>query len=261
MGRLSFKTFFMYYNLNKMAAIFESLCRKESKWTVFNSILDFTLIAYRYHPTGEALQAAHQQLTTWPEKEAITSFLTEMTDLQPEGFGDPLGEFYMMHISYGHLGQYFTPEPITDMLAHMNIGDNPQPGQTVLDPACGSGRTLLAAAKINRHLRFYGADLDATCCKMALINMLLNSLTGEIAHMNSLTNEFYRGYHCQTKLINGYHHPYFVEFTDPNESRIWLRPPVQSEGPSDNVPASTEKPFDPKPAPLANQPLTQGSLF
>jgi len=244
----------MIYKLNKMAAAFDQLSRKNSVHTVFNSLLDFTLIPYRYYPTGVELKAAHAKLLSWPDKELTTNFLTEMADQQPEGFKDPLGEFYMMHVSHGHLGQYFTPEPIADFMAQVSLGENPQPGQTILDPACGSGRALLAAARINRHLHFYGADLDITCCKMALVNMLFNSLTGEIAHMNSLSNEFYRGYRFQTKLINGYHYPYFIEFTDPHESYIWLRP-------QQIAPAPAAKPFHPVTPEITKQPLKQGSLF
>lgn len=254
------KSLVMFYNLQKMASAFDRLTQTDSKWTVFNSILDFALIPHQYYPGGEELAAAHQRLVTWPDKEIIVEFLTAMADLQPEGFGDPLGEFYMMHLSNGRLGQYFTPENICEMMAQMNISAESKPGQTVLDPACGSGRTLLAAAKINRYLHFYGADLDALCCKMALYNMLLNSLTGEIAHMNSLSNEFFRGYRFGTKLIDGYHYPYFVEFTDPEESRIWLRPPVKS---ADLLPPAIPH-EDVQPAatsPAVSQSLVQGSLF
>jgi type I restriction-modification system DNA methylase subunit len=107
----------------------------------------------------------------------------------------------MLAISNGHNGQYFTPTPICDMISAMTIGDNSQPGQTVCDCACGSGRMLLAAAKINRHMRFYGADLDIACCKMALVNMMLHSLTGEIAHMNTLSNDFYTGFKASIVLV------------------------------------------------------------
>lgn len=251
----------MFYELKKMVSIFETLSRNKSKWNTFTSILDFSLIPYRFYPTGEELKAAHQQMLSWPNKESIISFLTAMADLQPEGFCDPLGEFYMQHISSGHLGQYFTPEPVTDFMAQITVGDNCQPGQTVLDPACGSGRTLLSAAKINRHMRFYGADLDAICCKMALLNMLMNSLTGEIAHMNSLSNEFFKGYRFQTKLIDDYHYPYFVEFSDPLQSYIWLDPQANSKGPSTDSPEPAKTPFTPISTPLAQQLLKQGSLF
>jgi type I restriction enzyme M protein len=50
---------------------------------------------------------------------------------------------------------------------------------------------------------------------MALLNMLLNSLTGEIAHMNSLSNDFYTGYKVATVLAD-------TEFTEPSQSPIWL---------------------------------------
>ncbi|MBB6130742.1 MFS transporter [Mucilaginibacter lappiensis] len=66
---------------------------------------------------------------------------------------------------------------------------------------------------------------------MALLNMLLNSLTGEIANINSLSNEFFTGYQVKTKLINGYHYPYFEEFTDPMLSYIWLHPEAVSHNP------------------------------
>jgi type I restriction enzyme M protein len=130
----------------------------------------------------------------------------------------------MQAISNGHNGQYFTPTPICEMISAMTIGEGIENRETILDPACGSGRMLLAAAKQNRHSAFYGADLDSTCCKMALINMLLNSLHGEISHMNSLSNDFYTGYSVSTTMVNGYHIPYYTEFTEPELSYIWLKP-------------------------------------
>jgi len=88
---------------------------------------------------------------------------------------------------------------------------------------------------------------------MALLNMLLNSLQGEIAHMNSLSNDFYRGYKVQTILIDGYHMPYYIEFTEPKQSYIWLRP-LKEPAPMFN------KAFEPV---RASQPVNgvQGCLF
>jgi hypothetical protein len=57
---------------------------------------------------------------------------------------------------------------------------------------------------------------------MALVNMMLKSLTGEIAHMNALSNDFYTGYKANTVLVDGYHMPYFTEFTNTDESYICL---------------------------------------
>jgi len=132
--------------------------------------------------------------------------------------------------------------------------ENPKDGESICDPACGSGRMLLAAAKINRHLRFYGADIDPLCSKIALANMLLNSLTGEIAHMDSLANAFYRGYKTGTVLKDGYHHPYYREFTNPEESYMWLRPTDKS------APKGFDTPFEPTKSPLMSSGI-QGNLF
>jgi hypothetical protein len=56
---------------------------------------------------------------------------------------------------------------------------------------------------------------------MALINLLLK---GEIAHMNTLSNEFYTGYKVCTTLVDGYYIPYNNEFNGANQSYMWLKP-------------------------------------
>ena len=82
----------------------------------------------------------------------------------------------MQAISNGFNGQYFTPTLVCEMISALTIGEGLESRETICDPAFGSGRMLLAAAKFNRHSKIYGADLDNRCCKMALINFLLNSL-------------------------------------------------------------------------------------
>ena len=90
---------------------------------------------------------------------------------------------------------------------------------------------------------------------MTLLNMMLNSLTGEVAHMNTLSNEFFTGYHVQTTFVNGFYIPYYTEFTDPELSYIWLHP---LKG-NDSKP-KFDKPFEPV---RAAQHISgvQGSLF
>jgi len=121
--------------------------------------------------------------------EALAALVIEMTGIHGNGFVDVLGEYFQNNISHGFNGQYFTPQPICDMMARMV---NPSvTGERIADPACGSGRMLFASAKVNRFAIFYGADIDVNCAKMAVINLCLNSLYGEIAWMDSLTNRFY----------------------------------------------------------------------
>lgn len=69
--------------------------------------------------------------------------------------------------------------------------DELTPEQSVCDPTCGSGTLLLAAAKTcadknqGRRPRCFGSDIDIICVKMAVVNMLMNSIPGEIAWMNA----------------------------------------------------------------------------
>jgi hypothetical protein len=240
--------------IKPLLTAFERFAYGQSLHTAFAELLDWTLLPFKKYESAELRTQALETYQNHPKVTDLVTLINIIGDLS-EGFEDPLGELYMQAISNGHNGQYFTPSPICDMMAVVNIGDNSYPGQIVCDPTCGSGRMLLAAAKINRQMRFYGADLDITCCKMSLVNMMLNSLTGEIAHMNTLSNDFYTGYKTDTILVDGYHMPYFVEFTNADESYICLH---DLKGTASKPAFNT--PFEPV---SAAQPINgvQGSLF
>ncbi len=151
--------------------------------------------------------------------DAFTSLVCEM-DNDGDGLKDCLGDFFMEHVSFGRNGQYFTPQPICDMMAMLT---NPNGvGKTVADCACGSGRTLLAAARISRLNSFYGADIDRTCCLMAVINFCLNGMTGEVAWMDSLSNRFYGGWQID---IHPAQPVTFVREITEAESYVFLRVP------------------------------------
>lgn len=233
---------------------FEHFAHGQHSHSAFTELLDWTLLPFKKFDSAEQQLNAFESFRNHPKVAQLTSLITIIGDLS-ECFSDPLGELFMQSISMGHNGQYFTPEPLCSMMSVMTIGDALEDGQRILDPACGSGRMLLAAAKRNRQARFYGADLDITCCKMALLNMLLNSLTGEIAHMNSLSNDFYTGYKFQTTIVQGQHIPFYIEFTDAEQSRIWLYPLKGTE-----PKLSFNTPFEPI---RAVSPINgvQGSLF
>lgn len=101
---------------------------------------------------------------------------------------DILGDIFQGGVTFGEHGQFFTPDPICDVMAQMSVSSE-ESGKRVLDPACGSGRTLLAAAKINPKNEFYGVDLDHRCAQMTAINLALHNLNGWVVHGNSLSNE------------------------------------------------------------------------
>ena len=123
--------------------------------------------------------------------EAFAALVIEMTG-DGTGMVDVLGEYFMEFLSFGRNGQFFTPMHICDMMARIN---NPvHETHRVLDPTCGSGRMLMAMAKLNRYATFFGADLDMNCAKMTVVNMCLNCMYGEVACMDSLANRWHAGW-------------------------------------------------------------------
>ena len=155
--------------------------------------------------------------------EAFGTLVMEM-DNKGEGLKDGFGDFYMEYLSHGHNGQFFTPEPICDMMARIL---NPAGfGERVADCCCGSGRMLMAAAKISRNSLFFGADIDRTCAMMCVINLCLNGLLGEVCWMDTLMNRFYGGWRIELHPEHGV--PYIREITE-SESYMVLRLPEKKQ--------------------------------
>lgn len=200
----------------------QQLARRQSISNIFTDFLEISVCAlsmgrmedryleiiHRYQPSEQKLMA-----------EAFGALVIEM-DNRGNGLKDVFGDFFMEHISHGHNGQYFTPEPICDMMAQLS-GEIKR-GDRILDCACGSGRMLMAAARINRFAYFYGADVDRNCCMMAVINFCLNAMVGEVAWLNSLTNQFYGAWQIRIHPQHG--NPYVRPITE-TDSVIILRLP------------------------------------
>ena len=167
------------------------MSRKHGLHKTFSDFLTLTICAFSLGRMEDLYMETinkYEKPDAYRFSEALSALIIEMMG---DGFGlvDILGEFYEQNLSHGHNGQFFTPQPICDLMARMI---NPTTdGKRIADPACGSGRLLMAMAKVNRLGYFYGADVDVTCAKMTVINLCLNGMFGEVAWMDSLTNRFY----------------------------------------------------------------------
>ncbi|RKG97231.1 N-6 DNA methylase [Corallococcus carmarthensis] len=92
-------------------------------------------------------------------------------------------------------GQYFTPRPLVDAIIAVV---RPQPGESVQDPAAGTGGFLIAADRyvraqtdnyfaleekqqaFQRQKAFYGVELVPEARRLALMNMALHDMDGEL---------------------------------------------------------------------------------
>lgn len=90
----------------------------------------------------------------------------------------------------GGAGQYFTPRPL---IAAMVDAVSPQPGQTICDPACGTGGFLLAAhdyiarlpgldkaqKKRLKNGTLFGIELVDSVTRLCAMNLLLHGIGSE----------------------------------------------------------------------------------
>ena len=208
--------------LAEFKKLFERLSYSQDYSTTFSSFLDFAL--WRLAPQcWESMKDDVLRLDKMykPEMAPVMCEMFEAwsmaCDNDGDGFYDALGDLFMECVSHGRNGQFFTPQPVCDMMAELSHGNDLQPGKTVCDPACGSGRMLLAMAKLERRLKFFAADNDITCVKMATLNLLVNSMEGEVAWMNTLSMEHYRSYHIKNVLYGSHYLP-VLTITGKNET-------------------------------------------
>lgn len=185
---------------------------------------------------------------------ALAAVVIEMEN-DGQGLKDCFGDFFMEHISYGKAGQFFTPENICDLMAR--VTGPIENGARIADCCCGSGRTLLAAAKLNRNARFYGADIDRTCAMMCLVNMCLNGLFGEVVCMDSLTNQFFSGWQVNPHPFYGA--PYIVPITEDQSYMILQLPKHKQEHPK--IKQHELPVFDPVDLPMIEKQPIQQLLF
>src|SRR5690606_6612247 len=101
-------------------------------------------------------------------------------------------------------GQYFTPRPLIEAVIRLV---KPQAGETIQDPAAGTGGFLIAAhraicsatddlmklssakAFFQRNSAYTGAELITGTHRLNTMNLLLHGIEQPIAHADALTSE------------------------------------------------------------------------
>lgn len=153
---------------------------------------------------GKDYKARNAKLCTIIQKvaEGIAEFSTD-TDILGDAYEYLIGEFAAN--SGKKAGEFYTPQPISDVLSKIVILDSQEPKtgvrqklDKVLDFACGSGSLLLNIRKRiqqeNGHLgKIYGQEKNITTYNLARMNMLLHGVKDsefEVFHGDTLSNDW-----------------------------------------------------------------------
>jgi type I restriction-modification system DNA methylase subunit len=167
--------------------------RAGSRGQVFDDFLTMTVCALAGGTMEEEYLATVAKYADGEKRKRPVDRLAKafgrLVAIMEETRADILGDLFQGGITYGEHGQFFTPAPLCDLMAQLTAGDEPGLGRTITDPCCGSGRMLLAMAKLKPHAFFVGQDKDLRCVKITAINLALHNLFGRVIWGNSLTNE------------------------------------------------------------------------
>lgn len=118
-----------------------------------------------------------------------------LNDVEPDFLGRAY-EYLLRKFAEGQgqsAGEFFTPKEVGWLIAYLL---QPQQGEGVYDPCCGSGGLLIKcelalkerAKEITRPLQLYGQELTGASFAIARMNMVLHDMEGEIVRGNTMTN-------------------------------------------------------------------------
>lgn len=86
-------------------------------------------------------------------------------------------------------GQYFTPRPLVNAMVQVT---KPTAGETILDPAVGTGGFLIAAHRSSSSRRvlnrtYLGVEIERDTFRLCLMNLYLHGMKGRVVHGDALT--------------------------------------------------------------------------
>lgn len=198
----------------------EQLSYRHQKWRIFADFCEFGAMCFHnVFPKEQALEirwAEMRKTYTDEEYQQICGLLNHVTDglgcayERTGGYKDFLGDvFQEMELANHWKGQFFTPQTISDVMAQLTMDEaylreeiGRQGYITIMDPACGSGSTIMGGinallrANINYQQCAFAVmvDVDFTAANMSMIQASLMNLPAYIYHGNSLSLETFRLY-------------------------------------------------------------------
>ena len=170
----------------------------------FNQFLDYTIDCFSVERLTAAEGNYHSIFTSLIGEGScffpvFASFLMSSVEyIRKYKVYDFFGSIYEKMFQSGgkaqNLGQFFTPQSISNLCAEMICSD--VKGASANEPTCGSGRNLLALFAKDKDWRNYyvAEDLDGVSVKMCAVNMLIHGMRGCCICHNTLLGDFIFGY-------------------------------------------------------------------
>jgi len=129
---------------------------------------------------------------------------------------DVLGSLYFeLGLSSKLQAQVFTPQPVSDFMAQITIGQEsiPECGYiTVVEPTCGSGVMVTSVCKTmldnglnyNKQLLVTATDIDIMCVHMTYLQLSLYGVPAVVIHGNTLTQEEWSRWYTPLYTLQGW---------------------------------------------------------
>jgi hypothetical protein len=150
-----------------------------------------------------------------------------------------------------HQGQFFTPPEVARLMARMNLGDAGALTEilkakgciSIMDPACGDGRMILAAAEALQEqgidpqcMQGCLIDINGDAAKMAYIHTSLSGIPAVVHHGNGLTMESFESWMTPTAMLQARHAERHRKMVDALRGIGSETSPV-----TERIPAATER--------------------
>ena len=197
--------------LDPFRKLFESLTHRHADYELWNDFLEIIICCYAMQKMEDRYLEIIKKYKK-PEVEIICKMFAEMVTLYSKHLAhgqwyDGLGAFYETYINTpakaSRTGQFFTPETVCVMKANCVLNEEQaHQGLKINDPACGSGRLLLAAHAVAPGNFYFAEDLDPMCVRLTTVNFLFHNMNGQIVCHDSLNpTSFYFGYQISHPLV------------------------------------------------------------
>lgn len=204
--------------------IFEELARVNDRSIIWSNWLDYCIHLNLLNNDARSMDFKGNE---GAYSEMLGEWLIQLNeDLETRPYSDRLGLFYEeLIVSYSkskNLGQFYTPDNVSDLMNDLSLINNDFHEGFVNDCACGSARMLLSAhVKSKGDLICIGQDIDEISCKMAVLNFWSHGVRGSILHQNTLTGEYYSAWRINTYLYHGLPIPH-IELVSPREAYYFI---------------------------------------